>query len=113
MAHNMFIEQIISFGIIGNVLLIAMLIKITKVITHSYKVIYPDLKGNFYGSLPIWLLFLGGMVSHSFVSFPNVVLFFIGVNSIYFIQKKWRDFSAIDVDYDDANTANSKKFVKH
>lgn len=73
-AHNMIIEQIAAYGIVGSVILIPLYFTVfkriayesaSKCVWHSYKIV------------PLVVLFVASMVSHTLLGVPQTMMLFI------------------------------------
>ena len=83
MAHNMYIEQITMFGIVGNLIIIMIYKRVCKIIKSFYKLSHTSKRLNIYFYLPILSIFLAGFFSHIFISITNTLLYFLGLKLIY------------------------------
>ena len=86
MAHNMLIEQIVLYGVFGNILIIWLYSIAAKILILRMKKNMPQIKADLYGSLPIALIFGAGITSHAFINMTNTVLFYLGLISVYTVK---------------------------
>lgn len=88
--HNMYIEQIYHFGLIGNVLIVLLFI-ITIVSIYKND---STLRISFYGFLPLFIMLITGFVTHSFIAGADTVRFILAIIAIG-VYKNARDFNMI------------------
>jgi hypothetical protein len=81
MAHNMWIEQITSFGLTGTLLVIILYISAAKtiVIKNISKYKY----AGTFNLLPIVVILASGMFSHSFMALNVTIQLFFGVATLF------------------------------
>lgn len=81
--HNMFIDQMVSFGLIGNMIILVIYAYMFFYIIKQIEMRYGTIKISLISWLPMSIIFVGGMTLHGLVSFPNTMMFYIGIIMIY------------------------------
>lgn len=82
--HNLYIEQIHQFGLIGNSLLVLLF---SSAVRKIYKV-NKELKLSIYGSLPLALMISTSFFTHSFVGGADTIRFIIATVAIGLFSNK-------------------------
>lgn len=81
MAHNMWIEQIANFGLVGSLLVIILYSSAVKVMVK--KIVYKYEYTNAFNLLPIIVILASGMFSHSFMALNVTIQLFFGVATLF------------------------------
>lgn len=85
-AHNFFLEQIVTYGVVGNVLLAIAYGYAGRTLVGRLRARRPGLRIDVGAALPFVLVFAAGMVSHSLFSISQTFLLFIGVYCMYALK---------------------------
>ena len=83
-AHNMIIEQIASFGIIGSVIILSLYASVILIIE---KYSYSYIKLFTFSSIPLVVLLGTSMVSHTLLGIPQTTMLFICVFALFTSKK--------------------------
>lgn len=84
LAHNIWLEQLYIYGLVGNTIIILMF-------WVSIKYIYKKLrfsKLSFYGLLPLTMIFASSFFSHTFIGGSGTITFFLAVIAVGLFSKK-------------------------
>ena len=86
MAHNAIIEQIATYGIVGNILIIVFLFAEWRNITFSVKVSHFSylLSLNNLHLIPLFTIIVSGMTSHSFMTISKTILLIFSFFCFYY-----------------------------
>lgn len=82
MAHNMFIEVIYSYGIIGTAIIIWIYGAFIRKLYVNFKRLGCG-RINLFGMLPLLMMIAGGMGSHSFMGTQPIVEMFFGLCTMF------------------------------
>lgn len=83
-AHNMIIEQIASFGIVGSIIILALYASVISII-GSYSCSY--IKLFTFSIIPLVVLLGSSMVSHTLLGIPQTTMLFICVFALFNSKK--------------------------
>lgn len=86
MAHNAIIEQIATFGLVGSFFVLICYWKVARLVIKKLLESYSF--SGFYNILPILVVFLSGMFSHSFMSINSTIQIFLGISTMFITPRK-------------------------
>ncbi len=79
-AHNMIIEEIASYGLIGSIIVTILYCIIGRMIRRRY---FRFNKISFFGLIPLSVVIATGMVSHTLLGIPQTMMLYLGYISGY------------------------------
>ena len=80
MAHNMFIEDISNYGIIGMLILTSAYVRVFYTV-YTVNMAVHNCEGclRLFGMIPFAIPLIGGLTLHSMTSLPNTIMLYLGV----------------------------------
>ena len=82
MAHNLFLEDVASYGIVGIVILLFAYYSVMQNAfyqTSSQIIVRKSITRRIYNIIPFLVPIIGGMTLHSLTSLPNTIMLYIGI----------------------------------
>ena len=80
MAHNMFLEDVSSYGILGMVLLFIIYCRVFRTLYKSNASLYNEkYHSRVFGMIPFMIPIIGGITLHSLTNIPNTLMLYLGI----------------------------------